>query len=272
MLERNAEEFTFLRLYTESEIYRSHLVKHLGLENEIWLTKLDNFGKLKYMPFVHEFLPILKSFDSYKDRCQKEFSAAQLELTTRPCSNICQLVEDMRDIISFARIEAKKYGFSLTANEYVADKDMTLEVSPIEGRYMEYAKNHSQKVNEMCRVAAWHLHIGMYSFEHACDVYNCLVDEIPKLIAEGDWIDLRRLRAFNEVICPGWLDMPKYYSVDDLCDHAKKQGFIKNPVENYSAVRISPFHGTVELRLPGATDDFELMYSRVRRVCDIINL
>lgn len=259
---------TFLAQYTNPAIYRPELRGHLGVELELWLQD-DSNGRPTFIPFVHELLPVLRQDDRFRHRVDPEFSGAQLEVRTDPCATPEQVVDETISVSRFAQRAAQEFGWRLVANPYVDDPAVPQVTSPLVPRYAEYALEHPHRAPHMFRVAAWQIHIGTKSFEEACVVYNRMVDHLELFVVQG-WLDPRRRKAFR-TICPGWFP-PRYDSPGDLWHHAQARGFVHSPKLNYAAVRIHPKWGTVELRLPDATLDPEVMLARARRVREIADM
>ncbi len=143
----------------------------------------------------------------------------------------------------------------------VADKDMPLDVYPVE-RYLRIAGSLPTNVLQAaCWITGTHIHIGMPDPETAINIYNNIVSsgEVDNLCAMGDKSCGERLSLYKlmqsepspDIYPDGW---KSFYN------HSISDEFTEDPRKNWKLIRISP-HGTIEFRMFGATDSLSEIYN-----------
>ena len=220
----------------------------IGVERECFLVFPD--GNLA--PKSEEFLLSLDD-----KRWTYELSACQVESRTKPHKDLSSLKLELLENDNAGQNNAKKLGLVLIHQE-IGDENMPLNVYP-DSRYIKIVETISRdRLVSACRVAGTHLHIGVKNIRRAIEIYNLLVAHLNKLCDLGDHSNGERLRLYKTMAI-NWNPVV-YDNEKHFFEIAKKQGFVDNPRNCWHLIRIS-IHGTVELRMFGATDKIdEIIY------------
>ncbi len=239
--------------------FREEMTAFVGIERERFLS--DSSGRL--MPVADRFLSEIGD-----TLWTHELSACQVEDRTNPLTHL----EDIKSAIQVNNEQgkriAKKMGLHLRTIE-VASEHMSLDVYP-EPRYLRIKNSLTrEQLSAACRVTGTHLHFGMPNLETAISVVNCLREHIEALSILGDHSNGERLQLYR-IVAPIW-EPPCYQGENHFFEVACEQKFADNPRNCWHLVRIS-IHGTVELRMLGATDDLEEICQWITMIREIIKV
>lgn len=238
--------------------FRPRLRGHLGVEREFFLVDPDICLPA---PRAEEFLRITAD-----PSWTYELSACQVEHRTAPCPSIDALMRDIKAGEDRGKATAYMMGLRLVSAS-VGPPAMPLDVYP-DPRYRSIAATLPMRVlSAACRVAGTHIHVGVSSMDEAVALHDAVVDELPALVAEGDLSRGFRMRLYG-VMAPDHVP-PKYGTAEAFADHARSEGFDANPRNCWHLVRIS-VHGTVELRMFGATADRKRIKRWAKRALGIL--
>lgn len=250
----NSELNSFLAQFN----FKKELRGYIGIERERFL--VDSYDRVA--PRAEEFL---KSIED--PLWTYELSACQIEDRTRPRLRMPAIWWELfRNDIRGARI-AKKIGLRIASLE-VGPEGMPLAAYP-EARYQEIITRISPEQRKAaCRVAGVHVHVGMGNMQEAISAYCLLRAELEPLCALGDNSHGERLRLYK-TMAKIW-DPPPIESESHFFEIAREQGFLAQPRNCYWLIRISP-HGTIELRMFGATESRMRILHYITRIRAIIN-
>jgi len=224
--------------------FNSNFEGLIGIERERFI--IDKKGK--FAPQSKNFLEKIQN-----NLWTYELSACQIEDRITPSPNIGKIKTTLAENDKQGQSVAQQLGLQLIFLE-LAEKDMPLDIYP-DPRYMQIAKTIAPKrLEAACRVAATHIHIGMPNIERAILVANHLKNYIDYLCQLGDHSRGERLHLYK-VMAQTW-NPPYYENVEHFYKIAKETGFTDNPRDCWHLIRISR-HGTVELRMFGATASIE---------------
>ena len=217
----------------------------IGIEREHFLvSEIDGW----YAPRAEEFLRVMDS-----RAWTYELSACQVESRTSPRRNIAGLKSELLADEENGTVAAGALNLRLL-NREVADEGMPLAVYP-DPRYKTIVASISEeRLRAACRVAGTHLHIGARDMEHALALNNLFAGEFDRLCAVGDHSNGERLRLYK-VMAAKWRPV-LYRNAEHFYEVARTDNFLKNPRNCWNLIRVS-IHGTVELRMFGATDDVD---------------
>lgn len=239
-------------------VFRKELEGYIGIEREHFLLLHDGTPT----PQSPEFLRRISD-----PRWTYELSACQVEARTVPHNDLDSLKLELLENENNAHYIAEKIGVALI-NQSVAIATMSLDVYPDDPRYEEIAKVLSpEQLRAACRVAGTHIHVGVGNIQQAINVYNLLVSYLGQLIQMSEGFDSERL-ALYKVVTPNWIP-PHYEDIEDFFWTALENGFLENPRNCWNLIRIS-IHGTVELRMFGATDHVDEIIGWASQVRELI--
>lgn len=229
----------------------------IGIERERFL--INDKGKI--VPRAEEFLKkINDSLWTY------ELSACQIEDRTVPTRKIVDIRKSLEENDQKAQCVADQLKLNLFFTE-VADKDMPLDVYP-DPRYLEITKTISrERLEAACRVAATQIHFGVGDIYKAIDLYNSLVGHLDCLCRMGDHSNGERLRLYR-IMAQKW-QPPFYENPDQFFQTAVKEGFADDPRNCWHLIRISK-HGTIELRMLGATENINEILEWINTIKKLI--
>jgi gamma-glutamyl:cysteine ligase YbdK (ATP-grasp superfamily) len=240
--------------------FRPELAGYVGVEREFFLIDPDTGNPV---PRSAEFLRRIRGDKAWT----YELSACQVEHRTAPSGDPNSLRADLDRGTDLGREIAESMGCEMSAMS-VADEDMPLDVYP-DARYRKIVGAIPREtLLAACRVAGTHIHFGVRDIDHAIEVHNRLALRLDDLIEAGDKSDGERIRIYR-VMAPLWRPV-LYDSRKHLFETAQAQGFEENPRDCWNFVRIS-IHGTVEVRVFGASDDADEVLSWVSLVAQIAN-
>jgi gamma-glutamyl:cysteine ligase YbdK (ATP-grasp superfamily) len=215
-----------------------------GVEREHFL--VDRTGRP--VPRAAEFLRNMRD-----PQWTYELSACQVEDRTPPAGSKEGLRMHLRLHESRGKRVAGHLGLLLKDLE-VGPEDMTLETYP-DPRYASITERISEEVLcAACRVAGTHIHLGAGSMEEALEFYGALRPHLSRFMTLGDHSAGERLALYRQM-APAW-EPPAYASPEEFFEAARSEGFAENPRDCWHIIRVSR-HGTVELRMFGATHDLE---------------
>lgn len=242
----------FLRKFA----FRPELAGYVGVEREFFLVDPKTGMPVPRSP---EFLRRVRD-----PKWTYELSACQVEHRTSPCRGPEILLWDLEHGTDAGRAVAASMGLELRAMS-VAPADMPLDVYPDE-RYLKISAGLPEEtLRAACMVAGTHIHYGVRDMAHAIEVHNRLAAHLDGFTALGDKSEGERIRIYK-VMAPLY-QMMRYDSPEHLFRTARLQGFDENPRDCWHFVRIST-HGTVEVRVFGASDDGEEVVCWARDVYD----
>ncbi len=238
--------------------FNQNLINHQGVEREYFLLDENSIPTPRSSDFLNKI----------KDNAWTyELSACQVEHRTSPHKEILDLKNDLDIAQKQGKRIACEQGMELRAIE-VADKNMPLDIYPHE-RYLKIVPNVSKQIlSAACRVTGTHIHVGMPSIETAIEVHNTLIDCLDEFILMGDHSNGERIRLYK-MMAKNHTPL-KYESVDHFYEVACTQGFVDNPKDCWHLIRIS-YHGTVELRMFGVTENTEEIISWCEHVRSYID-
>ncbi|MEA3249102.1 MAG: glutamate-cysteine ligase family protein [Patescibacteria group bacterium] len=240
--------------------FRPELVGYVGVEREFFLLDSDTGAPI---PRSADFLRRVHDDKVWTH----ELSACQVEHRTAPCGDPDTLRANLDKGTDLGRKTAESMGCRMSAMS-VACEDMPLDVYP-DARYRKIAGVIPREtLLAACRVAGTHIHIGALDLDHAIEMHNRLTLFLDDLIRVGDKSDGERIRIYK-VMAPLWKPV-SYRSRTHLFETARSQGFEQNPRDCWNFVRIS-IHGTVEVRVFGASDDADEVLSWATLVAQIAN-
>lgn len=222
--------------------FRPEFSGFIGIEREQFLTTDDG----RYVPLAKQFLESIGSA-----RWTYELSACQIESRTNPQKDLSAVELELLENENHAAMIAGKLGLRIL-NAEVGDERMPLDVYP-DPRYQKIAGSISkERLLAACRVAGIHMHMGARNMDHALALNNLFAAEFDRLCGAGDHSAGERLRLYK-AMAPHWRPTV-YRNAEHLFQIGKDENFIENPRNCWKLIRIS-IHGTVELRMFGATDD-----------------
>jgi len=229
----------------------------IGIERERFL--IDNKGKI--VPRAEEFLEIIDdSLWTY------ELSACQVEDRSVPAKKNADIRKSLKENDRKAQYVADQMNVNLLFTE-VADQDMPLSVYP-GPRYLEILKHISnERLEAACRVAATQIHFGVADINKAIDLYNSLVRHLDRLCRMGDHSDGERLRLYR-IMAQIW-QPPFYDNPEQFFQTAVEEGFVDDPRNCWHLIRISK-HGTIELRMLGATENIDKILEWIETIKKLI--
>lgn len=232
--------------------------RRVGVEREFFI-----FHEDRPDPNAQEFLYRMGTHTDEGDRWTCELSACQVEHRTAPHNTLKALREDLERGSKEGHVIAGFMGRGMRGIE-VAPADMTLQVYP-DPRYTEIAKSlGDDRLRAACRVAGVHVHIECFGLEDAIRVYEALRQNLPKLARLGDHSDGERLRLYG-VVVNNLHTPPRVQSPEHLYHLACQAGWGTNLRSCWWTLRFSR-HGTVEVRIFGATDSVDEVMSYVEAV------
>lgn len=236
--------------------------RRVGVEREFFLC-LEGIPD----PNAQEFLYRMGTHTDHGDRWTYELSACQVERRTAPHNTLDGLREDLESGSREGHTVAGFMSREMRSFE-VAPADMTLTLYPDE-RYAKIGESLGEdRLRAACRVAGVHVHVECFSPEDAVRVYNALRAELPKLARLGDHSDGERLRLYSKVV--NGLHIPPHVdSFQHLYHLAVEAGWGNDLRSCWWIIRFSR-HGTVEVRVFGATDSIEEVLGYVHAVLDVI--
>lgn len=197
-----------------------------------------------------------------------ELGACQVELRVGPCATLEELRAKIVAMMKHGREVAGSLGLELVAME-TAPRDITLEHFP-SPRYDRLVGDMSKSIlRACCRVAGMHIHVGCGGWSDAIAKYKALRKVYKRFIRVDTSSARERLRLFR-VLCDH-LDPPVIENIWDLIVFLFKKTLLLDVGDWWSWIRISS-HGTVEDRTHGATDDIELIMSRVEETCRALGI
>lgn len=214
---------------------------YVGIEREHFL--VSQTGEL--VPRSVEFLQFIND-----SRWTYELSACQVESRTRPQKDLSAMKLELLENTNNGERVAENLGLCLV-NQEVGDARMSLDVYP-DPRYLEIVRTITQeRLEAACRVTGIHLHLGVKNMEHALLVYNSLIPHLEMFCRLGNHSNGERLKLYKTMAIK-WLPIV-YEGVEHFFEIASRDGFVTNPRNCWQLIRIS-VHGTIELRMFGATD------------------
>jgi gamma-glutamyl:cysteine ligase YbdK (ATP-grasp superfamily) len=238
--------------------FRPELAGYIGVEREFFLVDPESGDPV---PRSAEFLRRVRGDQSWT----YELSACQVEHRTSPCGDRKVLRAELDRGVATGREITDDMGLELSAMS-VAPMDMPLDVYP-DPRYLKISAGLPEKVlRAACVVAGTHIHYGVRDLDHAIRVHNRLTAHLDELTDLGDKLNRARIRIYK-VMAPVY-QMMRYDSREHLFETAQLQGFEENPRNCWHFVRIS-VHGTVEVRVFGASDDADDVIAWAHRVFTI---
>lgn len=251
----------FLRSFAFT--YASGDGRKIGVEREFLLHYED-----KPDPHADAFLERMALYtEDGGEAWTYELSRCQVEHRTRPHRDLLELRKDLAHGSSQGGGIAAFMQRELRGIE-VGPADMTLETYP-DPRYAEIAKAlGEERLRAACRVAGVHVHVQCFGPEDAVHVYNTLRAQLPKLIQLGDHSDGERMRLYGMVV-NNLHHPPHIESFEHLYRLACETGWANNPRGCWWTIRISR-HGTVEVRVFGATDRIDEVMAYVEAVLQTI--
>ncbi len=247
-----------MKEFLEKFRYRPAFAGCLGVEREFFLVDPRTGMPVPRSP---EFLSRVRN-----PQWTYELSACQVEHRTAPRGTLVELRHDLGSGTSAGRRTARSMGCGLSAIS-VAPADMPLDVYPTDTRYRKISASLPEEtLRAACRVAGTHIHFGVRDIDEAIEVHNRLAARLDDLIEAGDKSDGERIDIYK-VMAPLW--MPALYdSPEHLFETAREQGYADNPRNCWHLVRVS-IHGTVEVRVFGASDDTDEVLEWVYLVREI---
>lgn len=266
-------ENPLFQILTDQIAYNHHLIHHIGVEREFFLLRHEPYGDLEspqycgtrpvFFPRSPEFLARMND-----PAWTFELSACQVEHRTNPHLRLRDLERDMSDAQEKG-IQVAKDLFLRMESCDVSDAAMPLDIFPDE-RYKRIRKGLSTDVlRAACMVAGTHIHIGVANLEHALHLHNLLVPHLDELCVIGDHSQGERLRIYKQM-ATNW--QPSIYEgPEHFLKVSQEQKFATNLRNCWHLIRISR-HGTVELRMFGATDSPEeilFWVGHIRRILGI---
>lgn len=231
------EKFRSLFTYDQSK------VGYVGVERECFTC--DQTGKI--VPLAHKVLASVKKGTEFG----YELSACQVETRVGPC--LLEKLHNHLDERDMQLNTAFADNNLLALHAEVAPEDMPLVVylDPT-GRYQEITKNMPREIlSAACRVAATHIHVGMFDHNLALRVYNHVIRHLAELCEMGNGSFGERLAIYKQM-APDYEPKP-YASWEEYYQTALAKGFVEDPRKCWTLIRIS-VHGTIEFRMFGATD------------------
>jgi len=236
--------------------------RRMGVEEEFFLC-LNGVPD----PNAQQFLYRMATHTDHGDRWTYELSACQVEYRTAPHDTLDSLREDLQSGSREGRTVAGFMSRELRAFE-VAPIDMTLALYPDE-RYAKIGESlGEQRLRAACRVAGVHVHVECFSPEDAVRVYATLRDKLVELARLGDHSNGERLRLYSQVV-NGLHVPPHVESFEHLYHLACHAGWAHDLRSCWWIIRFSR-HGTVEVRVFGATDDVDEVLGYVNAVLNVI--
>lgn len=221
---------------------------YVGIEREHFLMSPSD----KPVALASEFLARIND-----TRWTYELSACQVEVRTKPHQQQNGLFSDLRQELKENYDNGKRVAQMMNvklANCEVWSRTMPLDIYP-DPRYIAIAKNIPRNIlMAACQVAGTHIHVGMRDIDEAIVAHNKLIKHLDSLCVRGDHSKGRRLKLYK-VMANNWQPV-EYRDKEHFFEVAKEQGFAENPRNCWHLIRISK-HGTVELRMFGATDDID---------------
>jgi len=242
--------------------FTPELAGFIGTEREQFLLVKGGLDDGQYSARAQDFLSLI---DDSKWTC--ELSACQVESRTIPQKDLSAIKLEILENENAGNQVAHKLGLRLV-NLEVASRNMPLNVYP-DPRYLEIAKTISrERLEAACRVAGTHIHLGIRDINHAIRINNLLVPYLDTFCGLGDHSGGERLRLYR-TMAENW--QPTIYeSPEHLFEVAQAEGFADNPRNCWKLIKVS-IHGTVELRMFGATDNVDEILEWVSFVKSITN-
>lgn len=247
------EKFVASLHYTKTQGSR-----RVGVEREFFLYRDDRPD-----PNAQEFLLRTGTHTEQGDRWTYELSACQVEHRTAPHTTLKDLRDDLVSGSEGGHVIAGFMNREMCSIE-VAPADMTLQVYP-DPRYAQIAESlGKERLRAACRVAGVHVHVECFGLEDAIRVYEALRQNLPKLARLGDHSDGERLRLYG-VVVNNLHTPPRVQSPEHLHYLACQAGWGTNLRSCWWTLRFSR-HGTVEVRIFGATSSVDEVMSYVEAV------
>ena len=223
--------------------FRPEMAGFFGTEREHFLISSSDRS---YAPKSKKFLETIRN-----NMWTYELSACQVESRTQPQIDLKAIEAGLLANKNMGDKVAIKLGLELL-NQEVADVNMPLDVYP-DQRYLEIAEHISEEqLRAACQVAGTHIHIGANNIDQAITINNLLVPNLNTLCDMGDHSNGARLRLYR-TMAKNW-QPTIYQNPEHLFEISQKENFTDNPRNCWKLIRIS-IHGTVELRMFGATND-----------------
>jgi gamma-glutamyl:cysteine ligase YbdK (ATP-grasp superfamily) len=222
--------------------FREELAGYVGVELEFFLVGQDGVPA----PEAFEFLRSMGS-----SAWTYELSACQVEVRTVPYDNDQDLFHALIHRISEGKKLAEQMGLELVAREAWSGQIPHAHY-PSE-RYREVVAKMSEDRLDACyRVTAVHVHLGVSGWTEALLVHNRIVERLDRLLKIGDRSEGMRIKLFDRIYSD--LKPPAFRSRFAVWSYAIRKGWAIDLGGHYAWVRISR-HGTVEVRVFGASDD-----------------
>lgn len=250
------------RFLSDFHFTRTSGKRRVGVEREFFLC-LNGTPD----PNAQEFLLRMGTHTDHGDRWTYELSACQVEHRTAPHNTLDGLREDLEIGSREGRTVAGFMSREMRALE-VGPADMTLACYPDE-RYAHIAKSLDEhRLRAACRVTGIHVHVECFNIDDAVRVYTTLRERLPHLARIGDHSHGERLRLYSEVV-NGLHHPPPVESAEHLHHLACEAGWADDLRRCWWTLRFSR-HGTVEVRIFGATDSLDEVMYYVRETFAIV--
>lgn len=222
--------------------FHPELAGYIGIEREQFLISPES-GQC--VPRAPEFLKTIND-----PQWTYELSACQVESRTKPKQELSAIEHILCANESRGKVVATQMGLHLI-NREVGAMEMPLDVYP-NPRYLEIAKTISrERLAAACRVTGIHVHIGTHTISDAILLHNAVLPHFESLCQLGDHSGGERLRLYK-VMAEHW-EPSAIHCPEHFFEIAQREGFSDHPRNCWKLIRIST-HGTVELRMFGATD------------------
>lgn len=218
----------------------------VGIERERFV--VDNKGKPT--PQVERVLALLPQ----DGRFGYELSACQLEDRVGPVS-IQEVRQQLFQNDAVIQSVLEQLGLQYQFCEVASAQMNTTVFNDPTGRYQQIVQRlKPEELLAACRVAATHVHIGMPDMPTALRVYNQVIPHWSALCEVIQHSNGERLSIYRKM-APDYVPQ-RYESLEAFYRYAERQGFDKDPRQNWQLIRMS-VHGTIEFRMGGATDSHD---------------
>ena len=184
-----------------------------------------------------------------------ELSACQGESRHGPCKLI-DLKRELQETDRLLQQTLEQFGLRA---EYIPVAPVTIPLAVYQDpqrRYARIAADMSQDVlSAACRAAGTHVHRGMRDHESALEHHNRMCERFDELVATGDTSQGERIALYG-LVKPDWRPR-RYASWSTFYDDAARNGFEKNPRNNWKGMRIA--RDTHETRVFDSTNKVDLI-------------
>lgn len=225
----------------------------LSLGVELELQVLDG-ETLLLTPRAQEIIHLLN-----KKKLTKEFFQSTIEVVTGICQSVHEAREDLRESLKDVQLIAGQLGLKISSTGTHPEADYRDRMITPSARYHELADRNQWLIRRMA-VYGMHIHIGMFSADHAIRFNNFLLHFVPHVLALSAsspfWqrmdtgLAAARPTLYESIPTSGmpyvvkdWKQFQRLYS------SLLRTSSIGSMKDLWWDVRPSPGYGTVELRI-----------------------